>query len=60
MTWFDDDICWCGNECGLLACERNIKNRKPRPGIYTMALLRNTELCLLSTNRKDNKCETEQ
>ena len=60
MSWISDDICWCGNDCDELKCDRNYKNRRPRPGIYTMALLRDTEYCLLSTNRKENECETEQ
>lgn len=48
MSWIDDDVCWCGNECDKLDCWRNPVNRSPRPGVYTMALLKGTNICPLS------------
>lgn len=47
VNWIDDDICWCqnSNECDDLKCYRNDKNRKTKGGLFTYALLKNTDLC---------------
>lgn len=45
---FDDDICWCANECDNLNCFRNLKNRKRQAvdhDVYTAAYLKDTECC---------------
>ena len=45
--WFHDDITWCGNECSHIECERNMVNRLQKEGLFSMALLKNTEACPL-------------
>ena len=57
MSWlFEDDICWCGNSdsCKNTDCFRHLDNRKVKEGIYTIALLKDTEFCPLN-ERKEEK-----
>ena len=44
--FFDDDICYCMNECSNEDCMRN-KCHMNTSGIYTMGLLKDTEYCPL-------------
>lgn len=47
--WFHDDITWCGNECSYTECERNLANRLSKEGLFSMAMLKDTEACPLYT-----------
>lgn len=45
--WVHDDITWCGNECSYTKCERNLANRLVKTGLYSAAMLKDTEFCPL-------------
>ena len=48
-SFFNDDICWCGDSdiCNITECFRHMNNRKPQPSpdVFTMASLMNTSIC---------------
>ena len=47
--WFFDDITWCGNECYYTECERNMANRLQKTGLFSMSMLKDTEMCPLTS-----------
>ena len=46
--WIHDDITWCGSECDNVDCFRHISNRRMKTGLFSMSLLKDTELCPLN------------
>lgn len=55
---FEDDITWCrdGKKCGNMDCFRNILNRADVPGIYSIAEMRETDVCpLYVLERREDK-----
>lgn len=46
-AWIHDDITWCANECSNTACRRNLANKLSKKGLFSMAELKNTDLCPL-------------
>ena len=53
--WIHDDITWCGNECSHTECERNLANRLTKGGMYSAALFKDTEMCPLTKEKKNEK-----
>lgn len=67
MSWIGNDICWCGNsyehfkddsgmKCTHTDCFRHMINRTPEPGpeVFTMSMLKDTELCPYYEKEKEN------
>ena len=47
-NWIHDDITWCGEtECENTSCRRHLNNRRQKEGVFTMSMLKGTELCPL-------------
>lgn len=50
--WILDDITWCcEKECPNTECVRNLANRRVKTGLYSVAMLKGTELCSLTEGR---------
>ena len=53
MSWFDDDITWCSQDCDELGCLRNQKNKVNRVGVFSVADFKDTEYCQKNFFKKD-------
>ncbi len=51
---FSDDITWCYNPCDDMKCYRNVKHLEGREGMFSMAMLKDTEYC--PSYEEDDKC----
>lgn len=62
--FISNDITWCANDCPNKDCERNLVNRIPLEGGFSMARFKGTEMCplnKLTDNKQDErKKENEQ
>lgn len=52
--WMYDDITWCGEtECKNTSCRRHLNNRRQKEGVFTLSMLKGTELCPLKKSNKE-------
>ena len=45
MDWIRKDITWCYNVCDNMKCYRNVKHLEGKDGCFSMAMLKDSDLC---------------
>lgn len=55
--FISNDITWCASDCPNKACDRNLINRIPLEGGFSMARFKGTEMCPLNKLTDNNNSE---